>query len=119
MLIRSGRKTHAADVEAVVVRALGQRAACAAFATADSAGDEDIFIIVEHATASPDAVIAKLRDAVSAAFDLTPDVIALCAPGAVRLTTSGKTARAATRDAWRANTLAIRALWRRPVSAAA
>jgi acyl-CoA synthetase (AMP-forming)/AMP-acid ligase II len=119
VLIRGGRKTHAADVEAIVVRALGMRAACAAFAVADGAGNEDIVIIVEHATAAPDAVLAKLRDAVAAAFDLTPDVIALCAPGAVRLTTSGKTARAATRDAWRANNLPIRAVWRRPVSAAA
>lgn len=118
VLIRGGRKTHAADIEAVVTRTLGIRAPCAAFAVAIAA-EEDIVIIVEHATTTPDSVLARLRDAIAAAFDLTPDVIALCAPGAVRLTTSGKTARAATRDAWRSNAVPVRAVWRRPLSAAA
>lgn len=123
VLIRGGRKFHAADIEAATMRALGLRATCAAFAVPASAGagagDEDIVILIEHASATPDAVLARLRDAIAAAFDLTPDVIALCAPGAVRLTTSGKTARAATRDAWRADAIPVRALWRRPLSAAA
>lgn len=119
VLIRAGRKVHAADVEAAVTRALGRRASVAAFALAQSARDEDIVLVVEHATQDPDAEFARLRDAVADACDLTPDIIALCAPGAVRLTTSGKIARAATRDAWRAGLLPVRHIWRRPLSAAA
>jgi len=119
VLIRGGRKVHAADIEAKIANVLGRRAACAAFAVSDGVGEEDIVVLVEHASAQSDADLHRLRDAIAAAFDLTPDVIALCAPGAVRLTTSGKTARAATRDAWRAGALPVRAVWRRPVSAAA
>lgn len=119
VLIRGGRKVHAADVEAAVVRALGRRASVAAFAQSEAGREEDIVLVVEHATQNPDADFARLREAVADACDLTPDIIALCAPGAVKLTTSGKTARAATRDAWRAGLLPVRHVWRRPLSAAA
>lgn len=119
VLIRGGRKVHAADVEAAAARALGRRAPVAAFAIAGAGREEDIVLVVEHATQHADADFACLREAVAAACDLTPDIIALCAPGAVRLTTSGKSARAATRDAWRAGILPVRHLWRRPLSAAA
>lgn len=119
VLIRGGRKVHAADVEAAVVRALGRRASVAAFALSESGREEDVVLVVEHATQNADAEFARLRDAVADACDLTPDIIALCAPGAVRLTTSGKIARAATREAWRAGLLPVRHVWRRPLSAAA
>ncbi|TPW08644.1 MAG: putative NRPS [Alphaproteobacteria bacterium] len=115
VLIRGGRKIHAADVEAVVAAALGRRVPAAAFALTASAHEEIIAVLIEHAPDDADAAFALLIDAIAAAVDLTPDVIAFCGPGGVRLTTSGKIARAATRDAWRAGTLPVRNLWRRPV----
>ncbi len=118
VLIRGGRKVHAADVEAVVAAALGRRVPAAAFALSGAAQEESIAVIVEYAPDDADACFATLVDAIAAALDLTPDVIALCGPGAVRLTTSGKIARAATRDAWCADLLPVRAVWRRPVSPA-
>jgi acyl-CoA synthetase (AMP-forming)/AMP-acid ligase II len=119
VLIRGGRKLHAADIEAEARRALGRRVSVAAFADADSRHGERIVLVVEHAADDPAAVFAVLCEALGAHLDVAPDEIALCAPGAVRVTTSGKTARAATRDAWRAGLLPVRAVWRRPVSAAA
>lgn len=119
VLIRGGRKVHAADVEAVAVQALGRRVTAAAFSVAEGGREETIVLVLEHSCVDADATMETLRHAIAAAFDLTPDVIALCAPGAVRLTTSGKTARAATREAWRAGTLPVRAHWRRPLSVAA
>lgn len=115
VLIRGGRKIHAADVEAVVAAALGRRVPAAALALTASAHEEIIAVLIEHAPDDADAAFALLIDAIAAAVDLTPDVIAFCGPGGVRLTTSGKIARAATRDAWRAGTLPVRNLWRRPV----
>jgi acyl-CoA synthetase (AMP-forming)/AMP-acid ligase II len=119
VLIRSGRKIHAADVEAVATAALGRRVPAAAFALTAAAPEEIIAILIEHAPEEADTAFAQVIDAIAAALDLTPDIIAFCGPGAVRLTTSGKIARAATRHAWRADMLPVSAIWRRPASAAA
>lgn len=119
VLIRAGRKVHAADVEAAVSAALERRVAAAAFACANTAREDAIVVVIEHAPAETEVAFGHVRDAIGAACDLTPDVIAFCAPGAVRLTTSGKIARAATGAAWRADTLPVRAVWRRPVPTAA
>jgi acyl-CoA synthetase (AMP-forming)/AMP-acid ligase II len=106
IIVRAGRKAHAADIEhAIAARLTGRSAVFAA-------GEYLERLVVVHELA-PGISAAHARsaivDALGADFDLIADDIALGPPGAVRLTTSGKIARAATRAAYLAGELWPRA----------
>jgi acyl-CoA synthetase (AMP-forming)/AMP-acid ligase II len=117
-LLRNGRTYHAADIEHLAVQALGRRASVAAFAAPDGDAREIIVVLVEGSCGDADRALAAVRDAIADGFDLAPDLVALVPPGSVRLTTSGKVARAATAEAWRGGAIKARAIWKRPHASA-
>lgn len=100
VIVRAGRKVHAADIEHAIARRLGGRSAV--FAA------DDALVVVHERLAGASSAVARdaIVDALGADFDLVADHIVFAAPGAVRTTASGKVARAATRDAWLAGALA-------------
>ena len=108
IVVRAGRKFHATDIEQAVARRIGAASArrTAVFACA-SAGMEERLVVVHEVDASADETCARhaVIDALGADFDLVADAIVLTPRGGVRLTSSGKIARAATRDAWLAGAL--------------
>ena len=109
VIIRAGRKVHAADIEQAIARALdtpaGRRTAVFACAARDA---PERLVVVHEVGADGDnqSICAAIADSLGAHFDLVADAIVLAAPGAVRVTSSGKIARAATREAYLAGALA-------------
>lgn len=99
VIIRAGRKAHAADIEHAIAKHIPGRSA--AFAA------QERLVVVHEMDAGASALAAReaIVDALGADFDLIADEIVLAPPGAVRVTSSGKVARAATRDAWLAGDL--------------
>jgi acyl-CoA synthetase (AMP-forming)/AMP-acid ligase II len=76
----------------------------AAFA-ADARGEERLVIVQEvertwRHRIDPEALVARIRDAVVRAHDIAPYDIALLRPGALPKTTSGKIRRGAARQLW-------------------
>jgi acyl-CoA synthetase (AMP-forming)/AMP-acid ligase II len=106
VIVRGGRNVHAADLEHAIACALRGQARTAAFPCMEASVERLVIVHEAPAGADEGAVRAAISDALGAGFDLVPDVVALAAPGAVRVTSSGKIARAATREAWRAGLLA-------------
>jgi acyl-CoA synthetase (AMP-forming)/AMP-acid ligase II len=77
----------------------------AAFAVNDARGAERLVVVQEvertwRHRIEPDAVAARIRDAVVRAHDIAPYDIALLRPGALPLTTSGKIQRGLARQRW-------------------
>jgi len=98
-IVRAGRKTHAADIEhAIAARLAGRSAAFAA-------GERLVIVHELPAGAPAHSARAAIADALGAEFELVADEISFVAPGGVRITASGKIARAATRAAWLARDL--------------
>ncbi len=108
VIVRAGRKAHAADIEAAIARRITSADArrTAVFACADGRTTERL-VVVHEVRAGPDADAARIAitDALGADFELVADDIVLAPRGAVRITSSGKVARAATRDAYLAGAL--------------
>ncbi len=109
VIVRAGRKVHAADIEHAIGRRVGAIGSRRTAVFACAAPDATERLVVVHEIPSgidEDATRIAIAEALGADFDLVADVI-VCAPrGAVRVTTSGKVARAATRDAYLAGALA-------------
>ncbi|MDX2234290.1 MAG: AMP-binding protein [Hyphomonadaceae bacterium] len=105
VIVRGGRNLHAADLEQAIALRLGRDRRTAAFAAPGPAGDR--LVIVQEARAGDDldASRAAIVDALGADCDAQADAIVFTAPGGVPVTTSGKVARAAARDAWRTGAL--------------
>jgi acyl-CoA synthetase (AMP-forming)/AMP-acid ligase II len=103
VIVVAGRKVHAVDLEHAIREELRDGRRSAAFAAMGEDGGRERLVIVHEC--APDTDLAAVRsaivDALGRAFDLVPDRLVLTTAGAVRVTTSGKTARAATREAWR------------------
>lgn len=102
VIIRHGRNLLAGDVEAAIAARTRGRGQTAAFE------HEGRLVVVHEVAAGESASAAQsaIVEALGAEFETLADAIVLAAPGAVRLTTSGKVQRAATRDAWAAGVLA-------------
>ena len=109
VIVRAGRKAHAADLEHAISSALGapvgRRTAVFACRPADAS---ERLVVMHEIGAGADERHARtaIIDALGVGFDLVPDAIVFARPGAVRVTSSGKIARAATRDAWLAGAIA-------------
>ncbi|MDE3154655.1 MAG: AMP-binding protein [Acidobacteriota bacterium] len=111
VIIQAGRNVYPAEIEEIVATVPGIRAGCvAAFGVADAArGTERLVVVAETREQDPaarDRLQAGVRDAVVSALGVTPDLVALAAPGSVLKTSSGKIRRRATRDAYVAGRLA-------------
>lgn len=100
VIIRAGRNVHAADIEHAIAQQRRDGGRTAAFAC--EGAREERLVIVHELAPDADATVARadIIDALGAAFDLVADHILLAPRGAVQVTTSGKTARAATRAAY-------------------
>jgi acyl-CoA synthetase (AMP-forming)/AMP-acid ligase II len=102
VIVRAGRKTHASDIEHEIAARLGAGARSAAFSDTDGAVERIVVVHELRPAACAATVRAQIAEALGEAFEIVADTIVLAPPGAIRTTTSGKVARAATRDAWRA-----------------
>lgn len=105
VIVRNGRKAHASDIEHAIAARFGARTRCAVFA--DIEGGHERLVVVHELAASDSArtVRAGIVEALGAACELVADHIILTRPGAICMTSSGKVARAATREAWRAGAI--------------
>jgi acyl-CoA synthetase (AMP-forming)/AMP-acid ligase II len=96
VLIRAGRKHHAADLERAAEAVPGIRRGCsAAFPVEDPAGEEIVLVVERSAAAAAGgpALARQVVAAVARGEGVRPDRVVLAAPRAVPKTTSGKVQR--------------------------
>lgn len=112
VLIRAGRKYHAADLEAAAERVPGVRRGCSAAFSVDGAAREELVLVVEHARgAAGDADLARrVGAAVAEREGVVLDRVHVAPPRSVPKTSSGKVQRGACRELLLAGALGRRGL---------
>jgi acyl transferase domain-containing protein/acyl carrier protein len=83
----------------------------------DIDGSEQLVIVQEvdkRAGADPEALMARIPEAIREAHDVTPAAVVLIKRGSLGKTSSGKVQRSATRSAFLAGALEVSASWRAP-----
>jgi acyl-CoA synthetase (AMP-forming)/AMP-acid ligase II len=116
LIVVRGRNHYPQDIEQTMADADAaiRRGCGAAFAVPGPDGERLVLVqeIAPERTDDPDAVLARLRQAVTAAHNVTADAIVLLAPRTVPKTSSGKIRRAATREAFESGNLDVVHAWR-------
>jgi len=105
IIIKGGRNLHPQEVEEVVGDVPGIRKGCvAAFGVPDPRiGTERLVVAAETHEVEPaarDRLRAAVVEHVVAVLGIPPDTVAICGPGSVLKTSSGKIRRTATREAY-------------------
>ncbi|RFS84609.1 fatty acyl-AMP ligase [Actinomadura spongiicola] len=105
LVIVNGRNIHAHDIEEAAGRAHPAALLGAAFTVDDGVGREHVVLVQEISTRAAagtplDELAAVFRTSVARAFALPALSVVLCGRGTVRRTTSGKTRRHHTREAF-------------------
>jgi thioester reductase-like protein len=109
LLIVGGANFYPDDLEAAASSEHASLRARGICAFQDSGGRVVLLAEVEPAAVAPDP--ARLASAVRRTCGLLPDAVHVVGPHSICLTTSGKLARAETRQRWEAGALAVRASW--------
>ncbi len=119
IIIRAGRHIYPEEIEAIIGEVHGVRKGCVvAFGTHDPrAGTERLVIVAETYDTDPAAVSAlrqRVEDAATRRLDTSPEEIVLVAPHTIPKTSSGKLRRAATRELFEQDRLALhpQPVWR-------
>jgi acyl-CoA synthetase (AMP-forming)/AMP-acid ligase II len=130
VLIRAGRKFHAADLERAAERVPGIRRGCSAALAVEGPEREKIVLVVERSTrtsATPAELSAAVAAAVAEAEGIQPDRVEVVPARSVPKTSSGKVQRSLCREMLLAGSLgrpigtgrrialtaSVRGLWRR------
>ena len=116
-VIVRGRNLQAEDIEDVAGAASdGLRTGRGVAFTREDDGPDTRLVLVQEVRpgggeVDPDAIVAAVQAALARALGVTLDALALVAPGAIPLTSSGKVRRDATARAWAAGELPALATW--------
>jgi acyl-CoA synthetase (AMP-forming)/AMP-acid ligase II len=122
LIIIRGRNLYPHDIELTAERAVkGLRPGCTAAFPVDVNGEESLALVAEvdarlaapEAAAELAAVHRPIVEAVVAAFDVSPESIALIEPGSIPKTPSGKLQRRLCRQMLAEGTLVPLSTWRR------
>jgi len=106
LIIRQGRKYHAADLESAIAESPGLRLSGAVvFALASAGQPEEVVAVVEVRASQATEAAELVRRRVGEAAGLNIDHVVAVPPGTIPRTTSGKVKRAETRDRYQTGTL--------------
>jgi 8-amino-7-oxononanoate synthase len=116
LIIIHGVNYYPQDIERTVQESHPRlRLDCGGVFTVEADGREQLIVVQEverHKQADVGDVVAAIRRAVAAEFELAPDAIVLIRAGSVPKTSSGKIQRHACRDGFLAGTLDVVGQWR-------
>ncbi|MER5390253.1 AMP-binding protein [Saccharopolyspora sp. NPDC002686] len=110
LIIRAGRNLHPEELEAAVGDLPGIRNGCVvAFASTGRGDEPERFIVIAETPQTEPAVLAGLRERITATaidlFDVAPDDVVLAPLGSVPKTPSGKIRRTASRESYERGTI--------------
>lgn len=97
LILKAGRNIHPEDVEDLAAEVEGVRRGCVAAFGVASGGTEDLWVLCETRSASPELEEA-VRRRVLEGIGVAPDRVLLAPPGAVLKTPSGKIRRSECRE---------------------
>ena len=107
LIIVNGRKYHPQDLEWAVsgVAGLGRGRVVAFGIVAPGAADRVVMVVERSSQGAPDGLVEAIRRRIGDVFGLYVDDVALVPNGSIRVTTSGKVQRAATKAQYMGRTL--------------